>query len=271
MKSAVPPYLFRRGGGALIVSLPHVSTYVPPTIANRHTEAAAQRPDTDWHLPRLYDFLAELDATVITATHSRYVVDLNRPPDDVSLYPGRVTTGLCPLETFHGAPVYLENCAPDSAEIAQRVERYWKPYHQRLAAELARIRAQHGVAMLWDAHSIVSEAPRLFEGRLPDFNLGTADGKSCDASLATDLEAILHKHHGFTSVHNGRFKGGYITRHYGQPANGIHAVQMEMACSTYMQETLPYSFDNVGASRVRHVLRELFDRLIEFTKKDKTQ
>jgi N-formylglutamate deformylase len=254
-EGSAPPYRCRRGSGPLIVSMPHVGTFVPRSVGRQLTDCAARRPDTDWHLPRLYAFLDGLGQTVLQAVHSRYVVDLNRPPDGSNLYPGRDTPRLCPIDTFHSEPLYREG-EPDPAEIESRVGRYWKPYHRRLAEEVRRVREEHGVAVLWDAHSIVSEAPRLFEGRLPDFNLGTADGASCDAELAGTLLVALSRHSGYRSVLNGRFKGGYITRHYGAPSRGVHAVQLEMAEAIYMDETSPYSFRPERAQAVSAILRE---------------
>ena len=250
------PYRFRAGSSPLVVSMPHVGTFVPPALGRAMTQAAVHRTDTDWHLPRLYDFLRELGASVIAATHSRYVVDLNRPPDDESLYPGRVTTGLVAHETFHGEPIYRQGLVPDAAQVALRIEAYWTSYHRRLAAELQRVRAEHGIAILWDAHSIVSLAPRLFEGRLADFNLGTADGKSCDPTLARVLHDAMRKRSGYTAVLDGRFKGGYITRHYGRPEDGIHAVQLEMSERIYMEEQCPFTFREDLARHVRPILRE---------------
>ena len=257
-EGTVWPYRYRRGSSPLVVSMPHVGTFVPRSVGRQLTDCAVRRPDTDWHLPRLYGFLSELGATVIQATHSRYVVDLNRPPDGSNLYPGRDTPRLCPIDTFHSEPLYREG-DPDEAEIGRRVERVWRPYHRRLAAELARVRDEHGIAILWDAHSIVSVAPRLFEGRLADFNLGTADGASCDRELAEALAAALSRHPGYTSVLNGRFKGGYITRQYGAPSQGVHAVQLEMAEAVYMQETSPYTYVSERAAAVTRILREQFD------------
>jgi N-formylglutamate deformylase len=257
-EGTVWPYRYRRGTSPLVVSMPHVGTFVPHSVGRQLADCAARRPDTDWHLPRLHDFLPELGATIIQATHSRYVVDLNRPPDGSNLYPGRDTPRLCPVDTFQSEPLYPAG-EPGEAEIGRRVEQVWRPYHRRLAAEITRVRAEHGVVLLWDAHSIVSVAPRLFEGRLADFNLGTSDGASCDRELADALAAALTRHPGYTSVLNGRFKGGYITRHYGSPAQDVHAVQMEMAEATYMEETSPYAFVAERAQAVRRVLREQFD------------
>src|SRR4051812_30239250 len=174
-------FRFRPGPSSLIVSMPHTGTYVPEWLAPRLSAAARPLPDTDWHLERLYDFLDELGASVLVATHSRYVVDLNRPSDNVNLYPGQDTTGLVPLDTFHKEPLYLAGEEPGENEIQERVATYWQPYHEKLATELAQLQRRHGVALLWDAHSIFSVVPRFFEGRLTDFNLGNADGRSCDA------------------------------------------------------------------------------------------
>src|SRR6476659_3852912 len=171
------PYRYRHGTSALIVSMPHVGTFIPHGVGSALSDCAARRPDTDWHLPRLYDFLGELGATVIVANLSRYVIDVNRPPDGANLYPGRDTPRLCPTDTFDQRPLYRDE-GPGEEEIARRRDAVWSPYHRRLEREIDRVRAEHGIAVLWDAHSIVSVAPRLFEGKLPDFNLGTADGAS---------------------------------------------------------------------------------------------
>ena len=173
-----PPFVFYPGTAPLLVSMPHAGTYVPPALAARFTDEARQVPDTDWHMERLYAFAKDMGASILVATHSRYVVDLNRPEDDVSLYPGQNTTGLCPIVRFSGDPVYLPGQDPAPDEIAARVDAYWRPYHQALQQELARVRETHGRAVLWEGHSIRSEVPFLFEGRLPDFNLGTAAGAS---------------------------------------------------------------------------------------------
>ena len=252
------PYRYRRGSSPLIVSMPHAGIFVPRSVGKSLTDCAVPRPDTDWHLPRLYDFLEALDATVIVATHSRYVIDVNRPPDGANLYPGRDTPRLCPIDTFAQEPLYRDG-DPGEAEIARRLEAVWKPYHRRLEREIARVRAEHGVALLWDAHSITSVAPRLFEGRIADFNLGSADGKSCDPALSQALMRILERHPQFTSVLDGRFKGGYITRRYGDPAHGVQAIQLEMAQLLYMDERPPYAFREDRAATVRPILRELLE------------
>jgi N-formylglutamate deformylase len=275
----VPPYRYRRGSSALIVSMPHVGTFVPHSIGRGLSDCAARRPDTDWHLPRLYDFLGDLGATMIVATHSRYVVDVNRPPDGSNLYPGRDTPRLCPIDTFHSEPLYRDGAGPDDEEVRRRVNAVWRPYHRRLESEIARVRLEHGAAILWDAHSIVSEAPRLFEGRLTDFNLGTADGASCDPGLANALLVALQRRPGYSAVLNGRFKGGYITRRYGKPDDGVHAVQMELACRGYMREPVgpvdesnwPVPFDATFAAGIRATLRAILETCLHFAENGKAR
>lgn len=262
-EGSVWPYRYRYGSSPLVVSMPHVGTYVPPSIARTLNDCAALRPDTDWHLPRLYDFLEAIDATLVTASFSRYVVDVNRPPDGANLYPGRDTPKLCPTDTFGREALYRDG-DPGDAEVRRRVETTWQPYHRRLAREVERVRARHGVAVLWDAHSITAVQPRLFEGRLPDFNLGTADGTSCDPALARSLAVALQRHAGYTSVLDGRFKGGYITRRFGDPGNGVHAVQLEMVEATYMDEEPPFAFRSERAAGVRPILRELLQVAFDF-------
>lgn len=229
-------YTLHRGTAPLLISLPHDGTRLPDDIAARLTDTARRVPDTDWHVSRLYDFAKELGASIIVPTYSRYVVDLNRPEDDVSLYPGQNTTGLCPSVMFSGAPVYLPGQEPSAEEVHRRVNTYWRPYHLSLREEIARIRAEHGRAVLWEGHSIRSVVPFLFEGRLPDFNLGTAGGASCSPALQERLVGVLEKQRDYSFVVNGRFKGGYITRHYGDPARRIDAVQLELAQFNYMDE-----------------------------------
>lgn len=255
-------YELTEGPTPVLVSMPHDGTYLPADIAARMTAAALRVPDTDWHVARLYDFARQLGAGVIKPVCSRYVVDLNRPPDDAPLYPGASNTELCPLRTFDDEPIYRNGQAPDEDEVARRRERYWRPYHERLRLALDGIRTRHGVAVLFEAHSIRSRVPRFFDGRLPDFNLGTADGASSDASLEARCRAVLEAAAGFTSAVNGRFKGGYITRRYGDPAAGIHALQLEQAQITYMEETHPFRYREDRAAAVRPTLRTLLAAVI---------
>lgn len=262
MTTSVPAFKFRQGTAPLLVSMPHVGTHIPSELSANMTDAAGLLTDTDWHLELLYNFLDELGASVLVATHSRYVIDLNRPPDNANLYPGQDTTGLCPVDTFDRHRLYQEGKAPTEAEISQRIEQYWQPYHTTLNSELQRLRSEHGVAMLWDAHSIASVVPRFFEGRLPDFNLGTASGKSCADDLAQQLSAIAHAATGYTSALNGRFKGGYITRRYGQPEQNIHAVQLELSQITYMNEAYPFDFKEDVAQKVRPTIANMLEAML---------
>ncbi|HZH05094.1 MAG TPA: N-formylglutamate deformylase [Lautropia sp.] len=250
----LPAYLLRRGNSGLLVSMPHVGTTIPPDIAARMTPAALQVADTDWHLPLVYD-LEGLDATILVATHSRLVIDLNRPPDDASLYPGRDTTGLIPVDTFRKEPVYRGE-VPDEAETASRRRNYWLPYHQALDAELARLREQHTRVVLWEAHSIASELPRFFSGRLTDLNFGTADGASCAPELVSEILAPVQEQQRYTWVLNGRFKGGYITRRFGEPARGVHAVQLEMTQVIYMDEDPPFALRPDRCEHLAPLLRQ---------------
>ncbi|HET6434500.1 MAG TPA: N-formylglutamate deformylase [Xanthomonadaceae bacterium] len=255
-------FTLHEGDAPLLVSLPHDGSEIPPALAARMTEGACRAPDTDWHVSRLYAFARELGASVLVPRHSRYVVDLNRPPDDASLYPGQNTTGLCPAVRFSGEPVYREGEAPDPAEVAARVERYWRPYHDALETELRRLRARHGRVVLWEGHSIRGECPFLFEGRLPDLNLGTADGRSCAPALQERLTAVLQGQQRYDWVVNGRFKGGYITRHYGDPAHGVDAVQLEISQRLYMDED-SFAWDEARARETQGVLRALLGAALE--------
>lgn len=252
-------FTLESGRAPLLVSLPHDGGHIPDALAARMTPAARTAPDTDWFVSRLYAFARELGASILRPNHSRYVVDLNRPPDDVSLYPGLNTTGLCPSVRFTGEPVYLPGQEPDAAEVAARVERYWRPYHDALADELARLRARFGRALLWDGHSIRGELPFLFEGRLPDLNLGTASGTSCTPALQARLASVLASQTRYSHVINGRFKGGYITRHYGNPARGVEAIQLELAQSTYMDEGTASYLPERAERLERIVLRPLLE------------
>nr|WP_315259899.1 N-formylglutamate deformylase [uncultured Duganella sp.] len=257
-------YQFKAGSIPLLVSMPHVGTEIPGEVLAAMTPAAIDRQDTDWHLLRLYDFVGEMGASVLSARWSRYVIDLNRPPENTNLYPGQDTTGLCPLDTFHREPLYLEGRAPDEAEVQRRLQAYWKPYHDQLRLELERLLALHGRVLLWDAHSIASHVPRFFEGKLPDLNFGTADGKSCAPGLAEAVAARVDG--GYTVAVNGRFKGGHITRFYGEPAQGIHAIQLEMCQSTYMDEEAPYGYRADLAAQVQQPLRAMMQAAADWVR-----
>lgn len=255
-----------RGDAPLLISIPHNGTRVPEAIASRLTDEARRVPDTDWHVADLYAFARELGASLLVPTHSRYVVDLNRSEDDASLYPGRNTTGLCPVVRFDGGPVYRDGDAPDADEIAARVDTYWRPYHAALADELARLRAAHGHVVLWEAHSIRGTLPFLFDGRLPDLNLGTASGASCSPALQRALGAVLAAQSDYDTVVNGRFKGGHITRHYGRPEAGVEAVQLEISQRCYMDEA-SFAWDAERAAALTPVLRVLLETAIGHARK----
>ena len=266
--TTVEPFSFRAGKRPLLISMPHAGTHLPPALAARFTAEARRVPDTDWHLERLYASAAEaLGASVLIGTHSRYVIDLNRPPDDASLYPGQNVTGLCPVDTFDETPLYAAGDVPDAAEITARREAVWHPYHRQLAAELERLRALHGAVVLWEAHSIRSVVPRFFDGRLPDLNFGTANGASCDVELATALLGVAAEASDYTRVLNGRFKGGYNTREYGAPRRGIHAVQLEMTQRCYMEEALPFRYLPDVAAGVQPLLLRLLGAALVFVER----
>ncbi len=241
----------------LLVSMPHTGTDIPSALQGDYADRALGLEDTDWHLQRLYDFLPALGASVLRPQYSRYVIDLNRPPDDAPMYPGASNTELCPTHFFNGDALYKEGRAPALAERMRRREMYWQPYHSALAGELARLKAQHGFALLWDAHSIRSEIPWLFEGRLPDLNIGTANGAAAHASITEAVAAACAGVSGVSSIVNGRFKGGYITRHYGRPDQDVHAVQLEKCQSLYMQEVAPFAYDESLAQQIQPVLQDM--------------
>jgi N-formylglutamate deformylase len=261
----------RRGEAPLLLSMPHTGTDIPPDIEARLVSPWLSRKDTDWWIDRLYDFAGEMGATIVRTPVSRTVIDVNRDPSGMSLYPGQATTELCPLTTFDGEPLYFPGAEPSPEEIAGRRARYFDPYHAALDAEVARLRERHPVVVVYDCHSIRSEIPRLFDGVLPVLNLGTNAGMACDPALTGLIAAVLatapHGH-----VIDGRFKGGWITRRLGRPDNGVHAVQMEIACRGYMDEQLgpvgpdhwPPAFDPLAAAPVRDVLRRVLETCLSF-------
>jgi formiminoglutamase len=249
-----------QGDGPLVLGLPHTGTDLPGDVAAALNDRGRALSDTDWHIHRLYDGLVDGVTTVRTRIH-RYVIDVNRDPSGASLYPGQNTTGLVPLTDFDGLPIW--EAEPDAAEVERRRLAWHAPYHAALAAELARVKARHGYAILYDCHSIRSRIPFLFDGTLPDFNIGTADGTTC----APRLEAIAQEFatsSPYRTVLNGRFKGGWTTRHYGRPAAGVHAIQMELAQSTYLTaETPPWTYDTHKAKRLRRWLKDILDAIQE--------
>lgn len=243
------------GSIPLLISIPHSGTRIPEDIMATMTPVAKRLDDTDWHLERLYDFAPAMGASVLIPQFSRYTIDLNRPPNDTNLYPGQNTTGLLPVDTFAEESLYLDDKRPDVQEQDRRRELYWEPYHQALQQELARIKAVHGYALLWEAHSIRAYIPRLFEGRLPDFNFGSASDQSTLPGLAKELAQLASSQGTYSAVANGRFKGGYITREYGKPDKGVHAIQLELTQLNYMDETPPYRYDPTRAKQLIPVIQ----------------
>jgi N-formylglutamate deformylase len=250
-------FSLHEGSAPLLVSMPHIGTDIPEDLRSAYVPRALGAEDTDWHLAQLYNFLPQLGASVLRPTVSRYVIDLNRPPDDAPMYPGASNTELCPTRFFTGDALYRDGRQPDAAERLRRRELYWQPYHDALAGELARLKAAHGFVLLWDAHSIRSEIPWLFEGVLPDLNIGTANGAAADDSITAAVSQAAAKYGDVTQAVNGRFKGGYITRRYGRPQEHVHAVQLEKCQSLYMREVAPYDYDEALAQGIQPVLRDM--------------
>jgi len=256
----------QRGTSPLLVSMPHVGTQIPSELQSDYLPRALAVEDTDWHLARLYDFLPELGASVLKPSTSRYVIDLNRPPDDAPMYPGAANTELCPTRFFTGDALYRSGCELTSDERLRRRVTYWQPYHDALATELQRIKAIHGFALLWDAHSIRSQIPWLFEGTLPGLNIGTASGASADPAIAQAIDQVCTAAESVTHVLNGRFKGGYITRHYGTPHHQVHVVQLEMCQYLYMTEAAPFEFDEPKADAIRPLLKTMMQHALTASK-----
>lgn len=260
-------YTLHQGTAPLLVSLPHDGTALPEAIAAKMTEAGRRVPDTDWHVGKLYAFARELGASVIAPRWSRYVADLNRDPEGHALYPGRAETALVPIMTFAGEAIYAAGDEPAGREVARRKEKYWQPYHEALAGELERMRARHPRVVLWDGHSIRSRVPMFFDGQLPDFNLGTANGASCSPELQARLTDLLRERAdggegGYSHVVNGRFKGGYITRRYGRTSAGVEAVQLELAQYTYMDEDR-FEYRPERAAPVQDIIRALLRTCVD--------
>jgi len=261
----------RRGRAPLVLSIPHAGVDIPGEIETRLVSQWLARKDTDWWLDRLYDFAGTLDVTIVQTAISRTVIDVNRDPSGASLYPGRATTELCPSTTFDGEPLYQGGEVPNAAEIESRKARWFVPYHSAISAELERLRGVHDQVVLYDGHSIRSSVPRLFEGILPHFNLGTNGGASCAPELSAAVEAACDAT-SFSRVTNGRFRGGFITRHHGKPQAGVHAIQMELACRSYLPELIgrldqtnwPPRFDDRYAAPIKAALGEVLRACLRF-------
>ncbi|PYE87922.1 N-formylglutamate deformylase [Phyllobacterium leguminum] len=251
----------RQGNSPVILAFPHTGTEVPSDIGERLNANGRLLADTDWHIHKLYDGLLP-DATTVRATFHRYCVDANRDPLGTSLYPGQNTTGLIPETDFDGEPIWLEGGEPDEADIKARLAAFHAPYHAALVAEIERVKTIHGVAILYDCHSIRSQIPFLFEGKLPDFNIGTDNGKTCAPEIEAAVKEIAGGADGYTSILNGRFKGGWTTRHYGKPETGVHAIQMELAQSTHLaSEAPPFAYDETKAEKLRIHLKAILQRI----------
>ncbi len=267
MQTSDTPFDFQPGDAPLLLSIPHLGSAIPDALLGSMTPAAAISADTDWHVDRLYDFAPALGVSVLKARWSRYVIDLNRDPENKALYVGANNTELCPTSTFDEEPLYPAGGQPDAAEIARRREAYWQPYHAKLQAELARLVARHGVCVLWEGHSIRSVVPRFFQGRLPDLNFGTGGGTTAAPELVARIEALAAGQGEFSHVVNGRFKGGYITRAYGKPAAGVHAIQLEKAQIAYMDETPPFTYRPEKADRLKALLRPLIETALDWARR----
>ncbi|MBF0851232.1 N-formylglutamate deformylase [Gluconobacter sp. R75690] len=253
-------FSFTPGTLPILVTIPHAGDRLAPGMDERMTPRGRKLPDTDWYMEHLYAFALSKGIGILRANFSRYVVDLNRGQDDAALYAGRPSTGLVPLLGFDGQPIYLDGKEPDAAEIAERTEHYWKPYHDAVQAELNRLKERFGWTILWDAHSICSEIPRLFEGRLPDLNFGTNSGQSCAPELAETIINRAETLPSYSHVRDGRFKGGFTTRHYGQPSSDIHAIQLEIAQSTYLaSEHDPWPINLRAAANLSTAVELLLD------------
>ncbi len=255
------PVEINRRSGPIILGLPHTGLHVPEEIEASFNARGRALADTDWHIHTLYDHLLP-DATTVRATFHRYVIDANRDPTGASLYPGQNTTGLCPLIDFDNQPIYRAGMQPDAAEIERRRKAFHAPYHAALKAEIDRVRAHHGIALLYDCHSIRSVVPYLFDGTLPDFNIGTYDGTTCAPEIEDKVTAICRAAQGYTATVNGRFKGGWTTRHYGRPDDNVHAIQMELTQSAYLRtEYAPFEIDPAKSERLRIHLKAILDAL----------
>ena len=254
---------YQQKDGPLLLSFPHDGCDIPSNLASRMTHAGRSSVDTDWYVSSIYDFAKNDDISYIRAKHSRFVVDLNRPPDGAPLYSGQTETGLCSIQTFAGESIYLAGQEPDTAEIQQRVDQYWRPYHAHLQTELTRIKNKHGYAILWDAHSIRGRVPCFFDGVLPDLNFGTANQQSCAPRIRETIHEITQAQTNYSFVFDGRFKGGYITRHYGNPADHVHAVQLEINQQTYLETEWPVKVSSDQLKQLSSLVKKLLNALVK--------
>jgi formiminoglutamase len=270
--AARPSWLtVRQGAAPLLLCMPHTGTTIPPEIESRLVSPWLARKDSDWWIEELYDFAFDLGVSAVRTSVSRTVIDCNRDPSGASLYPGQATTDLCPTMTFDGELLYRTGAEPEAPEIAARRGEYFEPYHQAVAAEIVRLRGLHPRIVVYDCHSIRSAVPRLFTGTLPHFNIGTFAGASCAPELTASIEPLCDRGP-FSRVTNGRFKGGYTTRHYGRPQQGVHAVQMELACRGYLREpqgevdvaNWPCPWDAAVAAPIRAVLQQVLGACLAF-------
>lgn len=243
--------------------MPHNGVHIPENIAKNMVPNTLKIPDTDWYIDKLYDFAKAMGIYTLSPKYNRYVIDLNRSPTGEVLYVGKNNTELCPTTAFDSSPLYLDSKTPKPEEIAYRIEHYWQPYHQALQNTISKLKEEHGKVVLLDAHSILSHVPRFFEGKLPDFNFGNVDGLSCDNQILALISALDFSP--YSCVYNGRFKGGYITRTYGDPGNNIHAIQLELSQDTYMNEA-SHLFDEHKATQVKEQLKKVVQCLVNFSK-----
>jgi formiminoglutamase len=255
------PALVTHGNGPVILAMPHVGTHVPTDILQKLNAEGRLLRDTDWCVDELYDGLLP-DATVVRATFHRYVIDANRDPMQVSLYPGQNTTELVPRVNFDNVPIWNTGQEPSASEIARRLEQFHRPYHLELERVIERVKCEHGVVLLYDCHSIRSVVPCLVEGTLPDFNIGTDNGKTCAGAFESAAVDMCRAAAGYTFVLNGRFRGGWTARHYGRPTDKVHTFQMELAQKNYLtSEEPPFAYDRVNAERLRKHLRDVLERM----------
>lgn len=247
----------------ILLSVPHCGTEFPQELKGQYKQHLINAPDdTDWFVNRLYDFAASMGITMIHSTFSRWVIDLNRDPESKPLYTdGRIITALCPSTTFAGESIYNdERKEVDQAEVKRRLGIYYAPYHDQLAKKIFELKNKFGKVLLWECHSIRKFVPTVHTEKFPDLILGSNDGKSAAPGIIETTLEHLGKSP-FTLKHNHPFKGGYITRHFGNPSENAHALQLEMTKVNYMDDS-ELNYDGARAEAVRKVLMKVFSELI---------